>query len=275
MRSKTFAVRPSIRVFRAVFLRAPRSLLLAVNALLLALAVDAGAQQPKKVYRIGFLGAASAAANAARIEALRQGLRELGYFEGKNILVEYRYADGKRDRVPALAAELVALKVDLIVSADAAATRPARQATGTIPVVMTNDPDPVGDGFVVSLARPGGNITGLSTLTPELTGKRLELLKEIVPKLSRVAVLGVLSNAGNDEALKQTEIAARPLRIQVQYFNTPALADIEAAFREATKLGAEAFLTLNEPVFLLERKRLAALAVKSGLPTVHYREEFV
>ena len=129
-------------------------------------------------------------ANSARIEAFRQGLRELGYVEGKNIVIEYRYAEGKLDRLPALAAELVRLKVDVIVTAGPAATRAAKEATVTIPIVMAQDHDPVGNGFVASLARPGGNITGLSTLAPELSGKRLELLKEIIPRLSRVAVLG-------------------------------------------------------------------------------------
>ena len=150
-----------------------------------------------KVPRIGFLAAASPSAIAARIEAFRQGLRELGYVEGKNIVIECRYAEGKLDRAPALAAELVRLKVDIIVTAGPAATRAAKEATATIPIVMAQDPDPVGNGFVASLARPGGNITGLSTLAPEISGKRLELLKEIIPKLSRVAVLGTSTNPGN------------------------------------------------------------------------------
>ena len=145
---------------------------------------------------------------AARIEAFRQGLRELGYVEGKNIVIEWRFAEGKLDRLPALAAELVRLKVDVIVTGGSTATRAAKEATITIPIVMTQDNDPVGNGFVASLARPGGNITGLSTLSPELSGKRLELLKEIVPKLSRVAVLGTSTNPGNAQALKEMELAA-------------------------------------------------------------------
>lgn len=140
---------------------------------------------------------------AARSDAFREGLRDLGYVEGKDILIERRSAEGKFDRLPALAAELVRLKVDVIVSGGAAATRPAKEATATIPVIMTGDNDPVRSGVVASLARPGGNVTGLSTLTAELSGKRLELLKEIVPKLSRVAVLGVPNNPGNDQALKR------------------------------------------------------------------------
>ena len=139
------------------------------------------AQQPTKVPRIGFLVAVSPSASAARAEAFRQGLRELGYVEGKNIVIESRYAEGKLNRLPALAAELVRLKVDIIVTAGGQATRAAKEATPTIPIIMTNDPDPVGSGFVASLARPGGNITGLSTVAPELSGKRLELLREVVP----------------------------------------------------------------------------------------------
>jgi ABC-type uncharacterized transport system substrate-binding protein len=151
----------------------------------------ADAQQPKKVPRIGWLGARFPSDQLARTDAFRQGLRELGYVEGKSIVIEWRYAEGKPDRLPAFASELVRLKVDIIVSGGAVPTRAAKEATVTIPIVMTQDPDPVGSGFVASLARPGGNITGLSTLSPEISGKRLELLKEIVPKLSRVAVSGL------------------------------------------------------------------------------------
>ena len=154
---------------------------------LLAVGVIATAQQATKIPRIGYLG--SSASNSARIEAFRQGLRELGYVEGKNIVIEYRYAEGEPDRESALAAELVRLKVDVIVTGGSTATRPAKAATVTIPIVMTQDSDPVGNGFVASLARPGGNITGLSNFAPELSGKRLELLREVVPKIARVAVL--------------------------------------------------------------------------------------
>ena len=165
----------------------------------------AEAQQPTKVPRIGFLAAVSPSALSARIEAFRQGLRELGYVERKNIVVEYRYAEGKLDRVRELAAELVRLKVDVIVTAGATSTRPAKEATVTIPIVMAQDTDPVGNGFVASLARPGGNITGLATLRPELSGKQLELLKEIVPKLSRVAVLGMSTRPGQHTSVTRNE----------------------------------------------------------------------
>src|SRR5215470_13514692 len=162
---------------------------LTLGALLFALCFPAQAQQPKKVPRTAYVTAASFSAMEYRIEAFRQGLRELGYVEGKNIIIQLREAEGKLDRLPTLMAELVREKVDIIVAAGAAVTRPAKEATKTIPIVMAQDPDPVANGFVASLGRPDGNITGLSTFRPEISGKQLELLKEIVPKLSRVAVL--------------------------------------------------------------------------------------
>src|ERR1044071_7707409 len=159
-------------------------------ASVLALGSPARAQRPEKIARIGALNAVSPSINPARREAFLQGLRELGYVEGKNIEIEFRFAEGKLDRLPALAAELVRLKVDIILTTGGISTRSAKQATTTIPIVMAQDNDPVANGFVASLARPGGNITGLATLAPELSGKRLELLKEIIPKLSRLAVFG-------------------------------------------------------------------------------------
>src|SRR3990172_11263077 len=161
---------------------------LALSAMLFELCVRVQEQKPTKIPRIGYLSVVSLSAISARIEAFRQGLRELGYVEGKNIVIEWRSAEENLDRLPSLAAELVRLKVDIILTGGSAPTRAAKEATTTIPIVMTNEGDPVGSGFVASLARPGGNITGLSTLAPELSGKRLELLKEIIPKLSCVAV---------------------------------------------------------------------------------------
>ena len=166
-----------------------------MGAMLFALCLPAEAQQTTKVPRIGFLAANSPSSNSRRVEAFRQGLHQLGYVEGKNIIIEFRYAEGNLDRLSALAAELVHLKVDIIVSSGPAPTRPAKQATDTIPIVMAWDIDPVGSGFVASLAHPGANITGLSALTPEISGKRLELLKETIPKLSRVAVFGKFGRA--------------------------------------------------------------------------------
>jgi len=183
--------------------------LFAIVVALTVCGARAEAQQPTKIPRIGYLGGGSPSSNPARIEAFRQGLRELGYVEGKNIVIEWRYAEEKLDRLPALAAELVSLKVDIIVTAGPSVTRAAKEATNTIPVVMAFDSDPVGNGFVASLARPGGNITGLSSLAPELSGKRLELLKEIVPKLSRVAVFGTSTSPDNAPSLREVELAAR------------------------------------------------------------------
>jgi putative ABC transport system substrate-binding protein len=182
-----------------------------------AVAVIAEAQQPTKVPRIGYLSLTSPSVSPTRIEAFRQGLRELGYVEGKNIVIEYRYAEGKFDRLPALAAELVRLKVDLIVTTGPTVTHAAKEATTKVPIVMATDTDPVGNGFVASLARPGSNITGLSALAPELSGKQLELLKEIIPKLSRVAVFGTSNNPGNAQMLKEVKLAAGALGVKLQY----------------------------------------------------------
>ena len=167
---------------------------LTLVAMLLALCASAEVQQPTKVPRIGYLTGSSPSAMSARTDAFRQGLRELGYMEGKNIVIEWRYADEKLDRLPSLATELVRLNVMAIVTGGPQVTRVAKEATSTIPILMAQDGDPVGTAFVASLARPGGNITGLSSLAPELSGKRLELLKEIIPKLSRVAVMGTSTN---------------------------------------------------------------------------------
>src|SRR5262247_3771932 len=169
-------------------------------------------QQPTKIPRIGYL--MTRFLGPVRSEALRQGLRELGYVEGKNIVIEWRSAEGKLDHVPTLVAELVRLNVDVIVTAGPVPTRVSKDATSTIPIVMTQVNDPVGSGLVASLARPGGNITGLSTLAPEISGKQLELLKEIVPKLSRVAVFGT-TRPGNAQALKEIELAAGAFKVQL------------------------------------------------------------
>jgi putative ABC transport system substrate-binding protein len=235
----------------------------------------AQAQQAKKVTRIGYLGGASLSAIAERIEAFRQGLRELGYVEGKNIVIEWRWAEGKLDRLPVLAAELVRLKVEVIVTAGATSTRAAKEATVTTPIVMANDADPVGSGVVASLARPGGNITGLSTLSPELSGKQLELLKEIFPKLSRVAVLGASTSTSSALALRETELAAGALGVQLQYLNVLGPKDIDTAFREAGKGRADAVLVLPTAVLNTQRKQIVDLAIKSRLPAIYGRPEYV
>jgi len=195
--------------------------------------------------------------------------------EGKDSVIEWRFAKGKADRLPGLAAELVGLKVEVIVTSGPAATRAAKESTVTIPIVTAQDPDPVGNGLVASLARPDGNITGLSTLAPEINGKRLELLKEIVPRLSRVAVLASSTTPGNAQQLKETELAARALGVQLQFLNVRGAKDIEPAFRGASKERADAILVLQSPVFVNERTQLTELAVKSRLPAIYDRREFV
>jgi putative tryptophan/tyrosine transport system substrate-binding protein len=235
----------------------------------------AEAQQPKNVPQIGFLGFTSLSGIAARIEAFRQGLRELGYVDGKNIVIEYRSAEGKLDRLSELAAELVGLKVDVIVTSGPSVTRAVKEATTTIPIVMGFDTDPVGNGFVASLARPGGNITGLSVVSPELSGKQLELLKEIVPKLSRVAVLGTSTNPGNSQALKETELAAGAYTVQLQNLDVLSPKDIETAFRDASKGRAGAVLVLASPIIESHRTQIADLAAKNRLPAIYYAPEFV
>ena len=204
---------------KAAALMAHRSVsTLALSALLFALCSSASAQQPAKVPRIGFLNASSPSSVATRVDAFRQGLRDLGYVEGKNIVVEYRHAEGKQDRLKELADELVRLKVEVIVAGGTASAQAAKSATKTIPIVMTNVSDPVALGLAVSLSHPGGNVTVLSTLAPELSGKRLELLKEITPKLSRVSVVGDATNPGNAQALREAELAAEALGVKLQYY---------------------------------------------------------
>ena len=235
----------------------------------------AQAQQPTKVPRIGYLGATSRSFSSGRIEAFRQGLRELGYVEGKNIVIEWRHHEGKLDRLPALAAELVRLKVDIIITVGAPATRAAKEATVTIPIVMTQVGDPVGSGFVDSLAHPGGNITGLSTLAPELSGKRLEILKEVVPKLSRVAFFRTSTQPGSAQILREVELAAKALKVKLQYLDVLDPKDIETAFRAASKGRADAVLVLNSPVLHSYQTQVVDLAVKSRLPAMYDRPEYV
>ena len=241
-----------------------------VVALSLDLAYFAQAQQPTKVPRIGCLYAGSPSTQSARIEAFRQGLRELGYVEGENIIIEYRYSEGNYDRLPALAAELVRLKVDIIITGGAPATVAAKEATVMIPIVMTQVGDPVGSGFVASLARPGGKVTGLANFAPELSGKRLELLKEIVPRLSRVAVFGTSTSPDNAPSLREVELAAGAFGVKLQYLDVLRPKDVETAFREASKGRADAVLMMaSGPVLNPRRKEILELAVKSRLPVIY------
>jgi putative ABC transport system substrate-binding protein len=253
----------------------PKSLFCLLVTFSLITIVSAEAQPANNVPKIGYLSAPPLAASATRNEAFRQGLRELSYVEGKNIVIEWRSAEGKSDRLPALAAELVRLKVDIIVTGGGAATRAAKEATSTIPIVTAQDPDPVGNGFVASLARPGGNITGLSTYAPELSGKRLEILREIVPKLSRAAVLGTSTQPGNAQVLKEIEPTAKAFGVKLQYLDVLASKDIETAIRAASAARADGVLTLNSPVLSSQRTLLINLAAKSHLPVIYHQGRFV
>ncbi len=202
-------------------------------------------------------------------------MRELGYVEGKNIVTEWRSGDGRVERKNELAAEVVRLRVDVIVTSGPTMTGAAKQTTASIPIVMAFDPDPVGNGFIASLARPGGNITGLSTLSPELSGKQLELLKEIVPRLSRVAVLGTSAEPGNAQTLREIELAAEASGVKLQYLEIADPRDIEPAFRAADKEHAGAMLVLQTPVFNPNRKQIAELALKNRLPAIYPQSEWV
>jgi putative ABC transport system substrate-binding protein len=244
--------------------------------LLLALCSSAEAQQAKKVPRIGYLTGATPAGQSVRLEAFRQGLRELGYVEGKNIVVEYRYAEENPDRLPALAAELVRLKVDVLVTGGGGITRAAKNATNTIPIVMAQDGDPVANGFVASLARPGGNITGLSNLAPEISGKQLELLKEILRKLSRVAVLvSSAKNPANLQQVREIELAAEAFKVNLQYLTVRSSRDIETAFRAATKERADAVLVQPGSIFNSHRTLIVKLAAQSRLPAIYSHSQYV
>jgi putative tryptophan/tyrosine transport system substrate-binding protein len=250
--------------------------LLLTTFLLVAVSI-AHAQQPEKVHRIGYVSTSGDPNNPGpHVAAFRQGLQSLSYIEGKNIVVEYRYLEGKIDRSPGLVAELMQLKVDLIVVTGLTPVRAAKEATKTIPIVMVTTQDPVTTGLIDTLARPGGNITGLTTLTRDLSGKRLELLKEIVPRLSRVAVLWNADEAGAAIALKEYEAVATTLKVQLQSLGVrhpnPAF---EEAFQAATKERASAIITITGTLLARNAKPIADLAIKNRLPSMHERDEYV
>jgi putative ABC transport system substrate-binding protein len=229
----------------------------------------AEAQQPEKVPRIGFLSASSPSAQNPLLEAFRQGLRDLGYVVGQNVALEIRAAEGKYDRLPDLAAELVRLKVDVIFTASAPAIKAAKQATGTIPIVFETLSDPVADGFVANLARPGGNLTGLAGLAPELSGKRLELLKEVVPGVARVAVLLNPDNPSARRLLKATEISAHALGMQLQVLEVRHPDELDKAFSAMIKARAGALTVIPDPTLFAGRKKVADLAAKTRLPAIY------
>jgi putative ABC transport system substrate-binding protein len=247
--------------------------ILALGILLAPL--SSGAQQPAKVPRIGFLSSRSPDAEKSRLAAFQQGLRELGYLEGKNIVIEQRYAAGKFDRLPDLAAELVRLKVDVLVATGAPASHAAKKATSIIPIVMGNAGDPVGTGLVASLARPGGNVTGLSDFNLALVTKRLELLKEVVPAASRVAVLSNPANPTNPLQVKELQAAAPALGVTLLSLEVKGPDDIDRAFTAMRKERAGALIVFGDPMLETHRTRIFEFAVKSRLPAIGAQRAYV
>jgi putative tryptophan/tyrosine transport system substrate-binding protein len=246
---------------------------LSLWAMLFALCLPAQAQQPARILRIGILNA-SASFFLPRVEAFRQRLRERGYVEGKNIVIEYRNAEGKLDRLPDLAGELVRLKVDVIV-VTARAISAAKKASATIPIVFVGATDPVGSGVVSSLARPGGNITGLSVMVPDLDGKRLELLKEAFPKVARVAFLWVRGGARANLALTDMEAAAKALGLKLQSLEVRGLDDFESVFARAKRDGAQALITTPSALINTQQRQVLEFAAKNRLPAMYPESEFV
>ena len=253
-----------------------RAFLGVLGGAVVARPLAAWAQQRSDKISVGFLSVNVRPAMKARVEAFQQGLRELRYVDGQNVLIEYRFAEGNPERLRGLADELVRLKVDVIVTEGTTATRFAKEATSTIPIVMAQDPDPVGTGFVASLARPGGNITGLSNLRSDLGGKRLEILKDTIPGLARVAIIGTSTTPGNTQALADVERAASTFALRLQVLEVLGPKDIETAFNAATTDGhAGAVLVLASPYLLSNRAQVADIAARSGIPTMYYTSDYV
>jgi putative ABC transport system substrate-binding protein len=244
-------------------------------ALALAPFCLAEAQQAKKIHRIGYLTANTSSAELPRLDAFRQGLGDLGHVEGQNIAIEYRHADGKFDRLPGLAVELVGLQVDVLVGVTTNAVQAAKNATRTIPIVFIGVSDPVAAELVDSLARPGGNLTGFTNIAPVLSGKRLELLKETVPKLSRVAVLWDPQSPGSVPQWKETELAATELGLQLYSMEASAVDEYEGAFKKAVKARSGAVAVTLNPVSNSNQKPIADLATKNRLPTMCARGDYV
>jgi putative ABC transport system substrate-binding protein len=252
-----------------------KSLLGVAVAGLVACTTVAEAQQPSKLPRIGYLSALSPASVGAFTDAFQRGLKDLGYVEGKNILIEYRWAEGKSDRLGLLAAELARMKLDVVVTGGPSATRVAKQVMGTTPIVMGFDSDPVGSGFVASLGRPGGNITGLSSLAPEISAKQVDLLKQIIPPLSRVAILGDSKEPGNNQALRQAEAAARLVGVRVLHVDVRASTDLEDAFQSIGRERPDALIVLPSPVSQARRAEVAERVSKLRLPAMYSAPDYV
>src|SRR5215470_16350024 len=253
-------------------------LYLGLGAMLFALCVSAQAQQPKKVPRIGYLSSGSPSTNLGYLQAFLQGLRELGYVEGKNVLIEYKWAEGRFERMPELAEQLVRLKVDLIVVSNASVARAAKKVTTAIPIVMVSAGDPFRDGLIASLARPGGNVTGLTNMGIDLGAKRLELLKVVFPTLTRVAVLPSPIRPGLERAeLKEIQAAAPPLKLQLQILEVRTADDFERAFEDAAKTSVGALIVTRDPtaLFSTHENRIVELAVKNRLPAMYPQIRYI
>ncbi len=240
----------------------------------LTIGVVAEAQQPAKIPRIGFLGAASASALTGRLNALRQGLHDLGYIEGKTISIEYRYADGNPDRLSHLAAELVDLKVDVVITSSTPSVLAIKKASATMPIIFTTISHPVENGIIASFARPGGNVTGLTNLTETLSGKRLELLKEVAPKVIRIGILSDLTNPTQPQEWKEIQAAALGLGLKMQSLGVRTSSDFGRALDSAIKERAQALLNLSHPLILTHSKRIVEFAAKNKLPAMYTSREY-
>src|SRR5690242_13461081 len=252
-----------------------RKLVIAMGAGTLGAPLLSFAQQPGKIPRIGYLAPTSSVVASSQSEAFREALRELGYTDGKNVVIEWRYADGRSERLPELAIELVRLKVDVIVTQSAPAIRAVQQATKVIPIIMANVGDPIAQGFVATLAHPGGNITGFTNLSPDLGTKRLEILKEVSPKIFRVAIFQNALQHG--PATKEMEIAAKSLRVQLQILEVRGPNDLERAFEAVTLDRADAFMTLPNPLLRedkIPRKRIVDFTLNHRIPSMHEGSEY-
>src|SRR5882724_10598643 len=252
-----------------------KAICLALSTMLFAISFPVLAQQPKKLHRIGILLVGSSSFYSAWIDVFRQGLKEFGCIEGKNIGIEYRYAEGKADRLPALAAELVGLKVDVVFTSSTPSVLAVKKATSTIPIVFVSISDPVASGLVDSLARPGGNSTGLTIVAVELSGKRLELLKEAVPKVTRVAFLWESTNPAQAPQWREAQAAAQALRLQPQSLEVRSSNDFDSAFEAALRERAQALITTPEPLIGTHLKRIVEFAVKKRLPAMYAGPEVV
>ncbi|HTN71711.1 MAG TPA: ABC transporter substrate-binding protein [Methylomirabilota bacterium] len=248
---------------------------LLILAVILLTTPPTNAQEPAKIWKIGVLASTSRSLNASREDSLWQGLRQLGYVEGKNLSMEFRYADGQLDRLPQLAADLVRLKVDVIVVSGTRVAVAAKQATSTIPIVLAGVGNPVQAGLVTSLTHPGGNVTGVSRLSPDFIGKRVELIKEVIPKTARMAALSNPGNPAEAASLKEIDMEARELAIKLQIVTAGSRNEFESAFGAAAQAGADALLVMPDALFHSYPSQIVELAAKNRLPAMYDRPDFV